>query len=157
MPRTLTTAARAALYSAETGEAVLILLTLAHADLPAPIRVTSDSVETVSRGDTFLAFPFEISLPDDDDERPPEMRLTIDNVGREIVDAVRSITTPATVLMEIVLGSAPDTVEVAFPDFELVDVTMDALAVSGRLTLESFDIEPYPAGEMNPIDFPGLF
>ena len=157
MPRSLTQTAKAAFYSQETGEAVLILLTLSHADLPAPIRVTSDAVDTVSRGDPFLAFPFQITLPDDDDERPPEMRLTIDHVGREIVDAVRSINTPATVLLEIVLGSDTDTVEVAFPDFELVDVTMDALTVSGRLTLESFEIEPYPAGLMNPTDFPGLF
>lgn len=34
----------------ETGEAILVLVTISHALLPTPIRVTSDAVDTVSRG-----------------------------------------------------------------------------------------------------------
>ena len=61
--RTLSSAAQAAVFAAQTGEAFLVLLELNHADLATPIRVTSDAVATVSNGDTYTPFPFFISLP----------------------------------------------------------------------------------------------
>ncbi|MFH1158065.1 MAG: DUF1833 family protein, partial [Pseudomonadota bacterium] len=91
MSRTVSSPTRQALYAAETGEAFLILLTLNHASLSAPIRVTSDGVETTSRGNVFAAFPFELVLPDDQDNVSPRARLVIDNIDRQIVQAVRTI------------------------------------------------------------------
>jgi hypothetical protein len=157
MPRSVTLTARQALYAQETGEAFLVLLTMDHADLGAPIRVSSDAVDTVSRGNTFLAFPFQLSLPDDTDDRPPRARLTIDNVDRTIVQTLRQISSAPTVLIEVVRGADPNTVEAAFPDFELSNASYDVLTVQGDLTLESFLREPYPAARFTPAGFPGLF
>jgi hypothetical protein len=157
MSRNVSATARQAVYEAETGEAFLILLTLEHVDLSAPIRVSSDGVDTVSNGNTFTAFPFRLCLPEDSDERPPRAKLQIDNVDRQIVLAVRSVTGPISVKMEIVLASDPDTVEASFPDFELRDVSYDALVVEGELSLESFLREPFPAGRFTPGDFAGIF
>ncbi len=70
MAKTLSAAALAALYAEESGETLIILLTLTHPTWPTPIRVTSDSVDTSSRGLTFTAFPFDITLPNDDDQQP---------------------------------------------------------------------------------------
>ena len=157
MSRNLTTAAKRALAASETQEAFLILLTIDHPDLAPPIRVTSDAVDTVSRGETFIAFPFALSLPDDSDDRPPRARLAIDNVDRQIVQAIRSIGSAPTVLIEIVRASAPETVEASFAEFTLTNTRYDALVVEGDLTLESFLTEPYPAAIFSPADFPGLF
>lgn len=157
MSRSVSLTARQALYAQETGEAFLVLLTIDHANLASPIRVSSDAVDTVSRGDTYIAFPFRLSLPDDSDDRPPRARLTIDNVDRTIVQTLRQISSAPTVLIEAVRGADPGTVEAAFPDFELANARYDALTVQGDLTLESFLHEPYPAERFTPADFPGLF
>ena len=157
MSRSVTLTTRQALYAQETGEAFLVLLTIDHPDLALPIRVSSDAVDTVSRGDTFLAFPFQLSLPDDTSNGPPRARLSIDNVDRTIVQTLRSIASAPTVLIEVVRGVEPDTVEAAFPDFELSNARYDVLTVQGDLTLESFLREPYPAAQFTPAGFPGLF
>lgn len=157
MTRSVSVTARRAVYDAETSEAFLILLTLTHADLTEPIRVVNNALDVVSRGETFIAFPFRIDLPSDSDESPPRARLQIDNVDRQIVQAIRTVTGPIAVLMEVVLGGDPDTVEAAFSDFELREVRWDALVVEGQLSLESFLREPYPAPRFTQKDFPGLF
>jgi hypothetical protein len=155
--RPLSSLTRQALYAAETGEAFLILLTLNHASLAQPIRVTSDAVTTTSRGDDFAPFPFDLVLPDDQDNRSPRARLVIDNVDRQIVEAVRSLPSAPTMLIEIIRAAAPDTVEAQFVDFKLTNVAYDAQRVEGVLTIEDFTAEPFPAATFSPGSFPGLF
>lgn len=157
MSRSLSTLARIAVCGAETQDAFIILLTLAHPDLSAPIRVCSDAVDMNSRGAVFTAFPFALTLPDDDDSQQPRARLSIDNVDRQIVAAVRAISSSPSVLIEIVRAQTPDTVEAAFADFRLTDVTYDSHRVEGNLTIEDFTAEPYPAACFTPALFSGLF
>jgi len=144
-------------FKQETSECFILLVTIDHADLSVPIRVSSDGVDTISRLNTFVSFPFDITLPSDSEDGPPVAKLVIDNVDRQIVQAVRSISSPPSVLMEIVLASDVETVEVDWPDFELIDVDYDALTVSGLLTQERFESEPYPHLKFTPGNFPGLF
>lgn len=157
MSRLLSGSAQQALYAAETEEAFLILLTIAHDDLAEPLRVTSDAVATTSRGDVFVPYPFALTLPDDLDDRAARARIVIDNIDRQIVLAVRSLTSSPTILIEIVRAAAPDTVEAQFVDFRLTDVSYDAYRVEGVLTIEDFTAEPYPAAIFSPSQFPGLF
>ena len=155
--RTLTQPTRQAVFASQTGEAFLALITIDHAELAQAVRVTSDAVATTSRGDSFVAFPFEVVLPEDNSERPPRARLKIDNVDRAILRQLRAISSPATVLIEMVRGDDPDTVEASFPDFKLRDVGYDVLAVEGSLDLEDFISEPFPAGVFSPGNFEALF
>lgn len=157
MSRVLSSLTRQALYAAETGEAFLILLTISHPNLDTPVRVTSDSVQTASRGNTFVPFPFDLSLPDEHEMRSPRARLVIDNVDRQIVQVVRSLSSAPTVLIEIIRAADPDTVEAQFFDFKLTGVSYDAQRVEGDLTIEDFVAEPYPAASFSPGFFPGLF
>ena len=157
MSRTVTTLTRQALHAAETGDAFLILLTLDHASLLQPIRVTSDAVTTTSRGNDFMPFPFDLILPDDQDNRSPRAKLVIDNIDRQIVEAVRRLSSAPTVLIEIIRAAAPDTVEAQFVDFKLTNVSYDAQRVEGFLTIEDFTAEPFPAAIFSPGLFPGLF
>lgn len=157
MSRTVSSLTRQALYAAETGEVFLILLTINHASLQQPIRVTSDAVATSSRGNEFVPFPFDLTLPDDQDNHSPRARLVIDNVDRQIVEAVRGLSSSPTALIEVVRAAAPDTVEAQFVDFKLTNVSYDAQRVEGFLTIEDFTAEPFPAATFSPGLFPGLF
>lgn len=157
MSRAISGLSRQALYAAESGDAFLILLTLSHASLPVPIRVSSDAVTTVSRGNAFVPFPFDLVLPDDQENKSPRARLVIDNVDRQIVQTIRSLATAPTALIEIVRAASPDTVEAQFVDFKLTNVSYDAQRVEGDLTIEDFTAEPFPSAIFSPSLFPGIF
>ena len=146
-----------ALFAEASGDAFLSLLTIDHEALLVPIRVVNDNVSIMSNGDTYLAFPFDVTLPIDDAKQMPNAKLSIDNVDRTIIDAARSITSPADVTIQIIKSSDPDTVELSLTDFKLRDVKADAGVVEGVLTLEDFLQEPYPAGTFDPGRFPGGF
>jgi hypothetical protein len=164
--RTLSNAAKAALYAQSTDEAFIILITINHSTFTDPVRVASDPLEllpvagvrgVVSRGQEFVFLPFNIELPAQDDSGVAKARLSVDNISREIVAAVRTATSALSINIEIVLASDPDTVEVSIEDFRLDRVTYDALTVSGDISVEYFDLEPFPARRFTPSDFPGLF
>lgn len=157
MSRPVSLTARQALFAQETGEAFLILLTIDHASLAQVIRVTSDQVTTVSRGQEFVPFAFDLTLPDDAENASPSARLRIDNVDRQIIAAIRRIESAPSVLMEIVRAQEPDMVEAAFPDFKLTDISYDSQVVEGNLTIEDFTAEPFPAGTFSPGLFPGVY
>lgn len=157
MSRNTSNAFKAAAFAQETGEAFLPLLTISHATLPVPYRFVANTVNIVSRGNVYTATPINVVLPDESDDNAPRARLSVDNVGRTVTAALRSIDTPLAVLIEIVLASAPDVVEASWPDFELRQITYDALVVEGDLTLDGLVGEPYPSGIFSPGAFPGLF
>lgn len=145
------------IYDPETGEAFLALLTLDHTDINPAIRAVNNTEDVVSRGDTFVAYAFDLILPESSAEAPPRARLVIDNVSQEIAQAIRSITSAPSVLIEIIRASVPDTVEVALPLFYLRDVKWNAMQVSGELVVEDLMTEPFPALQFTPAHFPGLF
>lgn len=166
MSRDVSTTFREAAYAQQTGEVWICLLTITDVGLTAPIRLTSDPFETlpiaavpgvVSRGNEYIYLPFNIELPTQDDTGISRARLSIENVDRRIVAAVRNGTNDLRILVEIVLASDVDTPELALPDFQLSNVDYDAMTIEGDLTLEYFFLEPFPARRMTPSDFPGLF
>lgn len=46
-----------------------LVLEISHPQLPAPLRLTSDGVATISNGASYEPFPFEVTLPDDAEGR----------------------------------------------------------------------------------------
>ena len=154
---TLSDSARGAMFAEETSDGLFALLTIDHDDLSAPIRVVHNQVDVVSRGDTFTAFPFELILPTSEPDSPPRAQLTIDNVSREIGQAIRTVSSAPTVLIEVVRIDDPDTLELSFPALNLRNVRFDVAKVTGDLVSEDLQLEPYPALTFSPPHFPGLF
>jgi len=146
-----------AVFAQETDDVVLVLLTIAHADISPSIRVVNNNENITSNGNLFTAFPFEIELPDNKELGVPRARLTIDNVSREIAEAIRTITTSATVTIEVIRAEAPDTVEITWSALTLKNVKWDMYKVSGDLVFEELELEPFPIGQFSPANFPGLF
>lgn len=150
-------ALKAMLHAEESGDALIVLVTISHADLAETLYVTSDSVNTVSRGTTFVPYPFDLKLTVDSPNEPPKASISISNVDKRIVESIRSITSPPTILIEIIRSVALDTVEVTYPNFELTQADYDAMVVSGDLEMENFFNEPYPSATYVRSLFPGVF
>jgi len=158
MARTLSTVAKRAIYSSESGEVFVVLLTIDHPDFLLPIRVGSDAVQVTSDGNVHLPYPFRVSMPSELEDRLPEVTLEIDNVDRQIVDAVRSVGgSPMTVTMKVVLASSPNVIEAGPIEFTLRDVSYDASVVQGSLGFDDPLNEPFPGDSFTPARFSGLF
>lgn len=153
--RALSLVATASLVEEATDEVWLVLIEITHADMAQTIRVVNNTEAIVSNSQTFVGLPFAIEFPDEG-ERPGEARISIDNVNRQIVEAVRSISTPPNVKLQVILASQPDTIEFELDGLKLRDVTYDAAQVQGYLRFEDLVTEPV-AALITPERFPGLF
>lgn len=141
---------------ADASDLPLVLLTIDHADLASPIRVVNNTEDITSNGDTFTAFPFELPMPESPEDAPPRTTLRIDNVSREIGQAIRSISTPADITIQVVRQADPDTYEVTLSGYRLTNVRYNALTVEGDVIREDLTKEPYPFLSYSPAEFPGL-
>jgi len=153
-------------FAPETDEVFIILITVTGNDLATPIRIANDPMVllpvagvrgVISRGEEYIYLPIDIQLPQQDDTGIARARLTIDNVDRLIVEGARKASKGLSVTIEIVMASDPDTVEVSVPDFRFERVRYNALTISGDISLEYFDLEPFPSGRFTPSKWPGIF
>ena len=154
----------AAVNAQETDEAFIVLVTIDHPDLPEPIYLNSSGANIDSRVSLglgpWLACPFQVTLSDDSDDRPPQAKLVIDNVDRGLVAAIREAAAGGVapvVTLEVVKASAPDLVEMVLTDFEMREITYNSLTIETTLTLESLFNEPACGYSFTPTHFPGLF
>lgn len=154
----------AAVNAQETDEAFIVLVTIEHPDLPDPVYLNNSGANLESRANLglgpFLACPFEPTLSDDSDDRPPQAKLIIDNIDRALVATIREAAAGGVapvVTLELVKASDPDVVEAAFTDFEMREVTYNSLTIEATLTLESLFKEPACGYGFTPTYFSGLF
>jgi hypothetical protein len=141
---TLSFAAQQELAAQETGTAWLVLITLDHPDLDTPIRVTSDSIETISNGNVFAPFPFEVTLPDDVEGRTPQAQLKIDNTSQEVIALLRGLASPPSVTLQIVRSADPNVVEREWTGIEWRASTYDLGTITGTLTVDDLATEEFP-------------
>lgn len=153
----MTAALVASAFAADTVDVWLVLIEIDHETLAEPVRVVNNTENITSNGDLYVAYPFEITLPDSREDAPPRARLSIDNVTREIAEVIRSITSAPSVTISIVRAADPDTIEASWPFYKMRGVRWDSGKVSGDLVVEDFTSEPYPAGIFSPAGFPALF
>lgn len=167
MPRQLSNQAKAALYSQQTSEVLILLLTIDHETLAQPIRLSSDPTETLpdagvlgtlSRDEEYIYLPFSVNLPNQDESGIARASISIDNIDRRIIQAVRDARgSQLDITIELILASQPDDPEISITGFRLERVQYDALTVTGEISIEYFDLEPFPSKRFTPADFPGLF
>ena len=112
----------------------------------------------MSRGEEYIFLtPFDLILPTDQDRATPSSRIRLSNVDRRLTTLLRSTSTPAQFLIEIVLAASPDDVEVTFPLLDLMQADTNAAEIELTVTLETLASEPYPSGTFAPSGFAGLF
>lgn len=163
----LSSPAKAGMFSQETEEVMICLLTITHPFLGEPFRLSSDPTvrisddplhyATVSRGNNYLFMPFTFQRPEASQDAPGTAVLTVANIDRELVPLVRSIPESTRMTIELVLASSPDIVEAALFDLEILHTRYDAETVDLTLGYQSLASEPFPWLSFTPNHFPGLF
>lgn len=157
MSRVISSAARAAINAPQTSEVFLIILEINHADLPSPIRVVNNNEAIISNGDTYLATAFTFDIPAQEDGTISNSRLSIDNVDRAIVQAIRSISSPPDISVSVILASDPDTIEAGPWEFKLRNTTYNRQSVSGELVYDSHMRDNCGTIKYTTLNFPGMF
>lgn len=164
---TLSTGMRRAIFAQQTDADAAVLVTFGHADLAAPVLLSShpgrvpvsiDPLEfgIVSRGETYRHALLSVSLPDDKEGAAPRARVSFDNVDRSMVELLRTITGVPQVKFEIVMVDAPDAVEVRYDKLEAFGVTYGDDSVSFEVSRELISTEPWPCDKMSKARFAGL-
>ena len=122
-----------------------------------PIQLVNDDESVTSNSNVFIPMPFEFSLPGSRTDQIPKVEISIDNVDKRIVNAVRSITESPVMKVEVILKGSPDTVEATFDNLKIEQVRYNALKVTGSLVHEDIWNESVPQHSYTPDLFPGLF
>lgn len=172
---------KTAAYAQETGEVLLAIAEITSTELSEPLRFVNNNEDITiptavldelgdpvldefgevvydeSGGFEYLAFPFEIKLPDMNADAPPRGTITICNVDQQIVQAIRSVTTPLVICLSQVLASTPIITEDGPYDFKLENIVADVFNITGDLILNSYYDEPYPGDRFTPGQYAGLF
>jgi hypothetical protein len=148
----------AQLYAQQSDDPFLSLFTLDHDDWDAPLYLVNNTEEVTSNGNVFLPFPLALTLPVDDGESLRKVQLEFDNVSRELVDEIRSVTdTNINVTIQLVLASDPDTVEVELSELSIKNVNYDASRIQATLFLDDFLNTELTSEKYAPTNFPGIF
>ena len=159
MPRQLTPNGLAGVLSQDTKEAYLTLLDITSDDLTLDWKICNNSMDVSYGGITYFAYPFDITLPTNEQEKVSEAQLSIDNVGREIIDDLRLQSAALNVRITLVAASDVSAGEhcALWVDLKMRSVQYDALAITARLTNEDYLAEPFPKDLFTQRGFPGLF
>lgn len=168
MARTISQSLRAAVQRQETGEAIIPFITITHANLDPPIRVAGDGVDYVWQGETWTGFFFEVEMLSDD-ESPPRSRLTIQNVDRKIGDAVRALTSPPRLRIDLVAASEFDqtvkprtalgtpVIDYTANHLFLASISVDSLQVTAEIVSWDYTQTTYPGRLSTQDRYPALF
>jgi hypothetical protein len=166
-----------AMFSTETQQQLIMLVTIYDpADLTGnaialrladtftkrldpPLTTDSEIVYGVtSRSNDYIFLPLQITLPTENDTGTGGYNINLNYTSPEIVQLIRTqLTKPTKVLLELVLGATPNTVEVSFSDFYITSVTYNQQQITLSLEMISLSREPFPAFNFTPGYFPGLF
>ena len=137
--------AKAAAQAPESDEVFLVLIEISHPNWATPFYMVDNTVEIVSKGKTYIPWPFELVLGDDNGETLPEVSLIIDNVDPALVEIIRTTQDPPSMSISVVLASAPDVLEVFISGLTLRNVEFDAMKITWTLYAESLADQRFPA------------
>ncbi len=144
--------------SATSGEAPVYLLEITHPQLSVPIRVVADNQDLTHLGNTFSAFAFDLTLPDDMAGKLPRGELRLDNVGRELTQWLEASQggRGADVRIITVMRDAPDTIEDEIT-CDLLGVKQDVLDVRASVGYDDMLNRQALVMRYDPSVAPGLF
>lgn len=170
---TMSQAAIAALFKPDSQETLITLLTIYSPDddntvlirladnytqrLSDAITDAEISYGVISRSNSYMFLPMEITLPSEEQNTAPRSSITLNDVTKQVVPIIRQITGPPRVKIELVLNTSPNIVEASFDKFYLSSITYNANQVQAELSMIDYAIEPFPAYTFTPKYFPGLF
>jgi len=164
--------ARQSNREASSAEIEVVLLEFSHPELGAPIRLSTDNTVRISdepliygtrsnwRGadpdrDPYLWVIASAVLPDDAEDAPASAQIVLENLDAQMVEVLRSFTSPAHVALAVVEAATPDLIEVEYHDLLLSNAEGTSAEISLTLSREEIELEHCPAGRMTRQRFPG--
>ena len=146
------------LFDQESGQAEIWLLRLiAPNNEFTQLNLCNNNESILSNGTTYEPFAFRLIVGAESDDEPIQFAITFDNVTLELIDEFRTITVPATVELDLILGDFPDQIESTFSDLKLSNISYDKLSIKANFIYDdilSIKVPSYPYGNRN---FRGLF
>lgn len=143
----------------ESGDPMVALMRITHAELTETIRVCADTLPLTRTDDgTYQPFPFEFILPQDIEGEVPRASVKLDNVSKEIARKLAELSSRPTCVFMLVLASQPDVVEYGPAEFKLGDASWNALSIIATLTYQE-DVwkQRVPSQDYTPSNSPGVF
>lgn len=156
----------------DSSDPLVFLLEITHPSLSTPIRVSSDMTEFIQlhnetkepiygtrhSGVVYYAHPFKFTIPDQPEGNDPiKAQVSIDNIDREYVAAIRNMESAAVFRAKTVFASSPNEVQLEFPVLRITSATYTASTIDADLGPDDYRVEPVPAANFYPSGFPGLF
>lgn len=137
----------------------IVFLCLLTFSMPGvePLRVVNNTVDIMSRGQLYQAYPFNIILPEDQPDKLPSVRIDLDNVDRTIMEWIRGFSVAPQMRLEVITNVNYDVVERAIGFLKLSQVDYDALTIRATLNVDNILSRRFPADDYDPIQFPGLY
>lgn len=154
---TLSSAALKSALAFETDEVWLCLLKIEHESLDEVIRVVNNTENITSNGEEYIAFPFELTLPEESQDTPGQAKVRIDNVDRRIVEVIRLCEGVPTMTISVILADSPDVVEFGPLIMNLTGVEYDSLIVDATVTYDDVLNQSFPKDRFTPSLFRGMF
>jgi hypothetical protein len=140
-----------------TKEVFLFLLTFSGGAITTPIRLVNNIDKIVSRGQEYIAFPLEMTLPADDGESLPSIEIVSQNASLELIDIIRSSGAFIGVKLEFILASTPDVVEFEILNMRVASVEYDKDVIKMTVTVDDLLNTAFPNERYLPSNFQGLF
>lgn len=159
MPRTLPITIVNAVFSQQTEEVFLVLLTATHSSFQ-PVRLVNNTQPITSNGDLFFPFPFSVILPPSSEELKIATKITIYDAEREVVDNLRFVAGNRErigIKLDVIASSDPSTILQTVSNLEVENVNYRAGALELDASINNLLTEGFPRDSFTPANFPGIF
>ena len=175
----LTEAIQEAYASSSTDEVILHTLELNHPSFSEPVRVVRDFGELLEAateyggldiyghtlgledGSTarFVGMMFDFELPEQEQNKVPELSITLDNVTREVtryLDSAVLTDSPITVKYREYLLSSPNTIQYTLDGLTVRKVKCNNARVMMTALFTNLHNKAFPSKVYRPSEYPGL-
>lgn len=146
----------AQLYYQESSDPFLTLITMSDPSF-GEVLLVNNTKNIVSRGKTFLAYPFKITLPADDGESARVVKIEMDNTSLEMIDEIRSTTKPIALKIEMILASRPDEVQLDLEELVIRNISYTKSTITATVAMDGFLQLGMDSEKYTPTLYPGLF
>lgn len=155
MPNELSAELKAQIFAQQSEDPFLTLVSLTGPGFE--YYLVNNTVDIVSNGRNFQAFPMKIRLPSDDGESSREFQIEFDNASLLLLVALRSVTSPIDCQIDMILASMPDAIQMSITDLKIRSVVYDKNKVSAKIVLDNFLSVAMTSERYTPSIYPGMF
>lgn len=144
------------LYAEILPASYLLLVEIDHSSLDDPIRIVANPDDVIFGSNTYESFPFSANLPGDDGDKPGMGQLTISNVDYTISRLIRTISTPISVNLRVVLSTDLSDVQCEYLGLKGRSVPYNASTITFQLSFEDVLNVGFPGRTYNLSTFPNI-